>query len=413
MKKRLILLTTTLFLAFTPVTFVHGQVDSTIELSQVENVDTSTSIFPTVSYEIVEAERPSDQIEIDPDTLFSGEVYRLDDYYDEIIYEGGTTYGYMPKDNLRDITTYSTYYYYYSNPEYIELYAPINLHPDYMPDFNIADMAQGNLWDMSWKVNRNYMFVFTDDIYEAYDNSEIYSEEMMVDLKADLMRIEYFYDQVDENDPNYYSLNETYEEALVHYENYARRYDQYVLGEVEPFYGYGETVEQTPGTEALLEDIQLTLEPVPDSLMSKVGAIIVQDQYELPLGWDGSLIDAYAMTNMDMFFAEDLESNRGLTYHELGHLVDFSSMIYDGPASDTYNSFSNSEEFQEVYEAEWADDGSYYEDPKEAFAQGFGAYAMVHYQDYTIEEAGYVDFGLTGRPLTEAYFAQLFEDLGL
>lgn len=400
-----------MFILVSPVTQAIAQVTRDLEITSMDQVDTSSSIFPTVSYEIGEGDLPSEQIKIDPNSLFSDETYEMEEYYDEIVNQRGLSYDYMPKDNFRDITTYTSIYYYYYNPEYVELYAPINLIPGDLDDFQNLDLAEANLWDIYFKNNRGYHYMLTDDLYESFELSDIYTEEMMADMKANVMRIEYILEETDSNDTWYSEIERIYEEALKEYSSFARHYDKTVLEQVEPFYGFSEAVEQNEATDVLQATIQEAIDPLPDHIKHKIGYVGIVTREELPPSWNYTPIDAFATTGLDMFFSEDSQPSMALTYHELGHIIDFASKIMDNAASEEYNSFAQSEAFQAVFEAEWAEEGSYYNNLSEAFAQGFGAYALEYYQGQSMDEAGYEGFGLEGRPLTRKYFEQLFSDL--
>lgn len=390
-----------------------AQVTSSQTTNQSLDIENQSSEFPTVSYREEQAKLPSDGIVVDPDTLFSDQTLSLDQYYDEIVTQQQPPYSYQPKDYIRDLTTYTTLYIYYQQASEVEVLAPINLAPGQYEFFDNLQLANGNLWDILFKTRRVYHNALTDDIYEAFNLPNLYTPAMMADVTADKMRIDYILEQTDPDDPYYDQIEEVAELAEQSYTHFANHYNKQALDQVEPYYGLSDKVQASDLTDEIQATIEEALEPVPDHVKEKIGYIGIVARDELITSWNYSRIDAFATPEMNLFFCEDNPLSFGLFYHELGHIIDYASQIYENASSENYQSFSNSDEFIKVFEAEWDEEGSYYQTLVEAFAQGFGSYALEYYKDESMDEIGFKGYGLEGRPLTRAYFEQLFQDLDL
>lgn len=419
MKKSVTLLLSSLLLltnplVATPVPLVQAQSSQTADTSSLPD-DTSTSFLPTISYEIGEGEYPSDKIVIDSDSLFSNQTYLITDNYDQIVNQGDLVYHYMPKDHYRDITSYTTFYLYNDGTKQIQGLNPNNLSPDMNLPLQTIDLVNGNFWDITFKSNRGYMGQLTKDPFEAFDLSHLVSEETVADAKADLMRIEHILNNLSPQDSDHNQIEEIYDSAQRSYDSIAYHYDKLATDQIDPYYGISKAATDNQITQDMLTDLENAMEPVPDKLKQKVAYMGIINRGELMPSWNGSPIDAYATTDLNIFFAEDRMIQPAVVYHELGHIVDYASMIKENPETDYDDrvSFSHSDDFQDIFEKEWQEDGSYYSTLDEAFAQGFGAYALEKYQNQSMEEAGFEGFGLDNRPLTRAYFEDLFKKLDL
>ncbi|HJF17089.1 MAG TPA: hypothetical protein K8V19_05540, partial [Globicatella sulfidifaciens] len=83
------------------------------------------------------------------------------------------------------------------------------------------------------------------------------------------------------------------------------------------------------------------------------------------------------------------------------------------PALEEYKSFSDSDEWMSVHQAEWEEEGSYYHEPSESFAQGFAAYWIKKIEGTQTSDYGYENTDIADRPETEAYFEDLFAKLNI
>lgn len=387
-----------------------------IAISSPEDImssDTATSVFPTVEFEVVEAELPSEQIQIDEATIYSDEYFDLTEYYDGIVMNNEGVYDYLPKDNFRDVTTHSDSYLYYTNPETLEIVLPINLSTDLLDIFNVDSLMTGIWVDMFFKNKRVYNYLYTDDLFEAYELNIVFTPEMLADMKANYSRALDIVANVPETDPYYSFAVDRLEDIESEYENFEQRYNKAMLEDTSIEIEYSDEAVQNEESEESITVIEEALAPIPDHLKIRIPYVGIVSSYELPASWNYEPIDAFATPNLEMFFTDDHVVSPGLVYHELGHIVDFSMMLYEDASMETYLLPSLTDEWRDIFQAEWAEEGSYYNQEGESFAQAFGAYAIEYYQGTTMEEAGYDGYGLDGRPLSRAYFEQLFIDLEL
>ena len=161
-------------------------------------------------------------------------------------------------------------------------------------------------------------------------------------------------------------------------------------------------------TEKMKSTIEQVLNTIPTSLKSLIQSVTIVPQSDMPNSWNGtSTIAAYATGRFELFFSQDTVANLGLIYHELGHLVDFSTVLYDQTLNNS-TQLSKTAEWQTIFNNEWNQAGSYYATELEAFGQAYGAYALNKYHNMSMNEVGYVGYGLEGRPETTTYFEKLF-----
>lgn len=416
MRKKLQALLLTLLIALPSVSLLTIAPSRVIaQESRVASQDTETSIFDVVQYDIVEAERPSDRIVIDESTLYSDNYVDLSEYYYEIVQDFNPPYEFMPKDNFRDLTTYIWYYIFYDTSQELEMLAPINISTDLLDIFELDNLLAALYTDITFKNQHGFLYNVTDDLIEAYHlRDDYFVPAMMADVKAIMLKAEDLMASADPSDYSYDSSLQYYEDIQYEYEVFERRYNN-MLTEDDPVIEMGLTEDATDGeiAQANLAMIEEYLQPIPDNLKRRLHYIGIASAYEMPTAWNYEDIHGFANHNLEMYFIDSDEVSPGLLFHELGHVIDFSAMIYPDALREDYNLLSLSPEWEEVFEAEWNEPDSYYAQAGEAFAQGFGAYALMYYHDLSMDDVRYVGSGLEGRPLTEAYFEELFQELAL
>lgn len=397
------------------LTAVSAQVVETELANQILNSDTDASVFDTVAYEIVDAELPSDRIVVDPASIYSENHLDLSEYYSEIVDQGLPAYHYLPSDNFRDITTYASAYLYYADVKSVEIIAPINNRVELLDIFPLDQLIANLFYDVDFKNQQSYKMKLTDDLKEAYDLTVVYTPAMMADVKANVMRAEDIMANsgVSESDYSYTAAQDFMDQLYEAYDIFEKRYNNAVLARPEIEFIYSEEAEESAETEETMVLLEESMEYVPDHLKQRMHTVRIVAMSELPPSWDYSPIDAYATSNLDMHFSDFEVPSQGLVYHELGHVLDYATSIPEDVMHENIYSLSTSPEWEAVHNAEWAEEGSYYNSITESFAQAFGAYATEYYTGQTMEEVGYTEAGLESRPESRAFMEQVFKDFEL
>lgn len=373
-----------------------------------ETLDTSTSMIPTVSYTLVDAEKPSDRIQLDESTIYSDQLtpatQNLDAYF---------TNDKVDLQTFRDKSTFLQYYWNYSDGSQ-EIIAPINVTTDLIGDFTIKDLVQSQASDIQHKVNYDFVVDFTDDLSELYYLSQGVATEVLADAKADVYRAEVLFAEMDESDPDYDATVEIMNTLMTNYQALEDRYNSAFPEYATIGYSLTEDVENPDQAQ---ENIDLAVEVVatlPEEIASRI-----TNFYGAPASYFANIapgfdIHGYATHSNEIFLIDTDPVDKALIYHEIGHIFDFQSTAYLDLNIEEYISFSNSEEWLAILDAEWqGDDGYYYKTPLESFAQGFAGYVVQELEGVQLSDYGYVDTDIANRPMTLEYFENLFADLGI
>lgn len=373
--------------------------------------DTDSSNFHQVDYTIVDAELPSDRIVIDLDTLTSDTLYDLSEHYTHIVTNHGTIYEVMDKDNFRDATTYVSSYLYYAGDSRVEVLVPANMTPDMLAHFNASALINNLAYDIQFKADHMFNQEYTQDLYEVSELYQVYTPAMLADVKANKVRAERILAALEPGTQAYQDAELALANLNANYYSFITRYNNALTEGDLLTVEYSEDATVNGRTEKMKSTIEQVLNTIPTSLKSLIQSVTIVPQSDMPNSWNGtSTIAAYATGRFELFFSQDTVANLGLIYHELGHLVDFSTVLYDQTLNNS-TQLSKTAEWQTIFNNEWNQAGSYYATELEAFGQAYGAYALNKYHNMSMNEVGYVGYGLEGRPETTTYFENLFSRL--
>ncbi|MGX7077938.1 hypothetical protein [Globicatella sp. HMSC072A10] len=373
-----------------------------------QQFDLYESIYPQVEFEIGEGESIHDRIILNEDTLFAS--------VDDALYVSnpGSNFEFVNEitggKSYRDLSTFAWLYLIYDNGD-MQIVSPAVASTDLLDTFSLEELVEAQYQDINFKLHGSYLNHYTDDIYEMYHYTKNFSPQIIADAYADIRRAEILQEQ----DPSNPRIQEILDDMYDSYNLLVERYDMSVSEDKDPYFEYFEGVEES-------------------SELGERESVIVEAFHKLPLDFQQRLARFGYMTHADInniidvgdfdlsamaypareiHFSEEYEIEPVIIYHEMGHIIDYSSRVYKDPALEEYKSFSDSDEWMSIHQAEWEEEGSYYNDPSESFAQGFAAYWIKKIEGTETSDYGYENTDIADRPETEAYFEDLFAKLNI
>ncbi|UUX33692.1 hypothetical protein [Fundicoccus culcitae] len=373
-----------------------------------EPLDTSSSQIPTVSYTIVEGEKPSDRIQLDEATIYSDQLTPATQNFDAYF-----TNDKVDLQTFRDKSTFLQYYWSYGDGSQ-EIIAPINVTADLIGDFTIVDLLQSQASDLQHKVNYDFVYDFTDDLTELYYLNEGLPNEVLADAKADVIRAEDIFSYTSEADTDYAAASELMDQIYANYQVLENRYNNGFPEYASISYSLTDDVEYADQAQANMDLAQEVVATLPEAITSRISNF-----YGAPASYFSGIapgfdIHGYATHNNEIFLIDSDPVDNGLVYHEIGHIFDFQSYAYLDLSLEEYMSFSNSPEWLAILDAEWqGDDDYYYKTAIESFAQGFAGYVLQEIEGTQLSDLGYVDTDIADRPMTFEYFENLFAELDI
>lgn len=374
-------------------------------------LDTESSIYPTVSYEMVEADRPSDRIVIDETTLYSNELLYIEGIEETETY----THNYTDPQTYRDYSYWPMYFLTYENGD-VEVLAPINMTEEMSQYYTVVDFLSAQSEDLSHKLLSDFVHSFSDDPTEIYHLTKGYAPSVMADAKGNLMRSEEYIASLEADDPNYDQAVEMLEEIRYKYHLLEGRYNNACGDEIVYDLIIDEEVTDVERSEELMALIEETLATVPADLKERLFEISVVPQWKVDAVMERNDIKAYAMPERQLFFSEEMFDDPALIYHEVAHILDFSVHMPTSMDYEEFTRFSTSDEWLAIHEAEWLnteDENFYYNDSIESFAQAFAGIMMERVHSVQLSDENYVNTDIADRPMSKEYFENLFETLGL
>lgn len=396
---------------YTQPDFTQEVEAESVSNSPLDLIDTETTVYPQSDYTIVDAELPSEQIEIDTETLFSTDEL-LPFAQTEELYP--FTHFNAYKEHFRDIATYVSYYIYYSSSltdHY--LVAPMNIVDEVIDLFSYSDLIAIQRLDINHKLRQIYFNEYTDDLIERYELKEVIPQTIYADAKASMLRAEELYSQVDPQSSDYELATETIEMAREEFSILTNKYNNGYLENPIINYYVSEELEDNDVLEENIAAIQEVVDTLPSELKRRLSNIYLLAEYEMPASsTPGFSLHGFAKDDGTVYFVGDEIIYKNLIYHEFGHTLDFASYALLDWDEETEDSWSTQDDWQAIFEKEWADEESYYNSTIESFAEGFGVYALKYFLDEDPDLEAYPDSSLEERPETVAYFEQLFEELG-
>lgn len=376
----------------------------------LDTIDTESTIYPHSEYTLIDGELPSDQVSINKDTLFSSEELLPFAQTDEI-YNFAHFNAY--KDSFRDIATYVSYYIYYSSAiEDHYLVAPMNIIDEVVDLYQYSDLIAMQRLDINHKLRQIYYNEYSEDLVERYELKQIIPTSVYADAKASILRAEELYSQVDSTSEDYRLATDTIEMAREEFSILTNKYNNGHMEKPIIHYYISEELEDDEVLQDNIAAIEEVVETLPSELKRRLSNIYLLSEYEMPPSeTPGFTLHGFAKDDGTVYFVGDQPIYKNLIYHEFGHTLDFASYALLDWDEETEDSWSTQDEWQAIYESEWADEESYYNSTIESFAEGFGVYSLKYFLDEDPDLTAYPDSSLENRPETVAYFEELFETL--
>ncbi|XJS10627.1 hypothetical protein ACF3NG_11025 [Aerococcaceae bacterium WGS1372] len=382
-----------------------------VQGSILDDIDTETTAYPHSEYSIIEAELPSDQVEIHEDTLFSQDELlafaQTDQLYDYPYFNGEL-------DTFRDLATYiNAYLYYSSDLSEHYLVAPMNMTDDIVNFFSYSNLIETQAHDIDHKLRQVYFNEMTDDLIERYQLKAYIPTSIYADAKASMLRAEELYIQIDSTDSDYGLATKALEDARDAFRILTARYNNGQASDMVTINLYvSEELQDDETLEANVETIEEVIHTLPSDVLRRLSHIYILSSLEMPASEvSGFNLHGLAWDNGEVYYIGDEIIYKNLVYHEIGHVVDFASHALMDWTNGEMDAFSTQEDWEEIFEAEWADEASYYNSTLESFAEGFGVYALEYFLGESPDPTAYPNSSLEDRPLTQAYFEELFEAL--
>lgn len=373
-----------------------------------EVIDTESSMYPTVSFDIVEAEVPADRIVVDESSLYSDEFLFIEAPAEEEIYY----HNYTEPTTYRDYSAWLMYYIVYPNGD-MEMLHSINFTDAILEFYDELAFLNAHKEDLMHKVTNDFVWPYAEDIDQLYELQAQFAPQMIADSKAAMMRADKVYATIGEEDPNHASATEIIEEMRVGYNALMQRYNnRYGATPTFNFYKSEELLDEAV-TDDLIVMVEEVIATLPDDIQRRLSDFYFVPKSEITSVMEDSFIDAYAMPSGVIYIGDDITTDDiGLIYHEIAHVLDFDSYAPASLEYDEFIRFSTNPEWQTIHDAEWMqvdDSDYYYNDPIESFAQAFAGYTLEKYQGLQMSDLGYENEDITDRPLSKAYFDSFFE----
>lgn len=408
-----------------------------------EVLDTESTQFPTVSYDIIDANLPADRVRIDVSTLFSDDWVIVDpEGKEETYYQN-----YMDLESYRDYSVWPMYILNYDSGE-VGILAPINMTEDLYEVYSIVDFLNGHNEDMYHKLISDYMHPFTDDLDQVYHLAKGFPATIFADGKANFLRAEALYENLTEDDPNYEEATRLLEQIRFKYFVLEGRYNNACGADLYYDYFVYDDVEDPVRADEIVELIDTSMKNLPLDLQQRFFDIRVirQDQLKERTERDDMFVKAYA--ERILYFSEEMADDPSQVYYGVGQMLDLITYMPADTNYDNYTSYSLADEWMAIHEAEWlnaeaaveestagdaevetdaeaetseAEDSNAQaegetlenltDDPYHSFAQSFAAYALMKYHGEEMSDYGHEGMDITDHPLSQAYFDDLFTRL--
>ncbi|MGO4939922.1 hypothetical protein ACTQ45_07835 [Fundicoccus sp. Sow4_D5] len=379
---------------------VHGEV-----------IDTESTMYSTIFYDIVEADLPSDRILIDESTLYNNIILYIESPEREEVYY----HNYTNPTTYRDYSSWPMYYLVYDNGD-MEMLHSINFTEKISDYYDVLAFLNAHKEELLHKVSNDFVWPFADDIDHLYELQGQFAPQMIADAKAAMMRAEESYAQVEEKDTNFEAATEIIEEMRISYEALIQRYNNaYSESPTFNFYKSDDLIELGT-TDALIEMVKEVIDTLPIVVQRRLSNFYFVPKDEVTNVMENSSIDAYVRPTGVIYFDGELGlGNEALVYAMIAHIIDFNSYSPTSLEYTEFTSFSTSPEWLKVHNSEWykSKDSSYfYNDSVASFAQAFAGYTLEKYMGMQMSDQGYVDEDIANRPLSKAYFDDFFERHG-
>lgn len=374
-----------------------------------EEIDTEATMFPTSSYELLDANLPADRVSIDESTLFSEEWVIVEDGSQEETYYQNFT----DLETYRDYSVWPMYILTYDSGE-LALLAPMNMSNALSEFYTIVDFLTAQNEDLYHKLISDYMHAFSDDLDEIYRLSKGFPTAVFADGKANLLRAESLYADLSEDDPDYEEATKLLEQIRFKYFILEGRYNNACGADLYYDYFIYDDVEDSERASELVDFIDASLKKVPLDLQERLFdiRIIRQDQLNERTQRDDLLMKAYS--ERILYFSEEMEDDPSIVYYLIGHILDLSTYMPEDTNYENYTSYSLADDWMAIHDTEWLneeDEDAILNNPFHSFGQAFAAYALQKYDSEQMSDYGYEGLDITDHPESEAYFDDLFTRL--
>lgn len=374
-----------------------------------EAIDTETTMFPTVSYELIDANLPADRVSIDESTLFAKDWVIIEDGSQEETYYQN----FAELESYRDYSVWPMYILTYDSGQ-LALLAPINMSNDLSEFYTIVDFLTAQNEDLYHKLISDYMHSFTDDLDQIYHLSKGFPTPIFADGKANLLRAEALFADLAEDDPDYEEASTLLEQIQFKYFILEGRYNNACGADLYYDYFVYEDVENPDRANELVDFVDASLKKVPLDLQERLFdiRIIRQDQLDERTTRDDLQMKAYS--ERILYFSEEMADDPSIVYYLVGQILDLSTYMPADTNYESYTSYSLSDEWTAIHAAEWLDEEdeeALLNDPFHSFGQAFAAYALQKYDGQQLSDYGHEGLDITDHPDSEAYFDELFTRL--
>ncbi|MCW6664744.1 hypothetical protein NHG32_03500 [Aerococcaceae bacterium NML191219] len=397
-------------LSFAPLNHslvIHAESSAPFMLKGQE-IDTLASIYPQIEFEIVEADNVLDSIVIKPETLLSSLPARAEN----VTTIPKFTSDFVHNQTYRDFSTFSLFYI-KNGDRSVDIISPVVGLGKAEDFFTPLNFIEAQAQDIGFKLEASFLRHYTQNPYEMYAISKNMPISLIADAKGDWKRAKHFLSLIPENHPDYTRAAELTAQIEEDLRLIASRYTNATSPDPQTPVRLHPDSEGNENAHRTKELIERTLQTLPLDVRQRIAEIqVIPSDIITGIAGDSS-IQGYAFTDHVIKFSDAYDMEPGLIYHEVGHIVDFSSYIYNDASLEEHIGFSNTPEWLAVHEKEWNIEGSYYGIPLESFAQAFAGYMLERVEGVQLSAYGYVDTDLADRPETRAYFDKLFEKLGL
>lgn len=376
-----------------------------------EELATEPEQVPTVSFEIIEADIPSERIRVSEEDIFQTEAFTVPLSFEAMNEEISNFDYYIPEDNYHTLHT-SPFGLYYSNQEEVHFVYPGTWNENVEELFTSFEMLKHQVSDLNNKADLTINRKISDSHAYVYDLNYGLSNHVLADAKASMMRADYYFSQIGEDDEHYEESEELYQQAQKFLQQIERRYNNAYSTEVETEIIYHESLieEDRVIHEEMIAE---ALAYLPEELVRRINKIELVTEEKM-----SDVAGKAGFTGLANSFGEIYAvGTRYITpvtlYHEIAHLIDFNTyqQLYNTEVE--FFSMSHNEKWREIHELEWQreEEEYYYNDYSESFAQAFAGYLIERYYGLQISDYYQSDTDIQDRPLSYEYFEAFFETI--
>ena len=218
-----------------------------------------------------------------------------------------------------------------------------------------------------------YSSEYTKDVYDVFDNIYHISTQQFAQVKAAKMRVDDAMNMASITDAttlNYYNDFQKY------YKRIETIYNGYNNETYMPNIRWEKAINSYNNTST--DELNKFLKALPLQIRQLAVDITVIDESKSP-SWAGLAYGTREIALNPLYV--NVNNISLIVAHEMGHVVDFASTVYDKNAGyKVVNSFSQTPEFREVWKRGFVNYDAYFrDDPEEGFAEGFAQWLAVEY----------------------------------